>query len=89
MILFPADRAYWLPDSRRILTARPATDGRFAFHGLQGPPPGEYRLAAVTDLRPSEQFDPDFLAALTQQAIKVTIGPGEAKTQDVRLVKAP
>ena len=89
MILFPADRAYWLSDSRRIITARPGTDGRFAFRGLQGPPPGEYMIAAVTELRPSEQFDPDFLAALLKQAIKVTLGPGEVKTQDVRLVKAP
>ncbi|HEX7779064.1 MAG TPA: carboxypeptidase regulatory-like domain-containing protein, partial [Vicinamibacterales bacterium] len=89
MILFPPDRAYWLPDSRRIITARPGTDGRFAFLALQGPPPGEYMIAAVTDLRPSEQFDPDFLAALLPQAFKVTLGPGETKTQDVRLVKVP
>ena len=89
MILFPADRAYWLPDSRRIITARPGTDGRFAFLALQGPPAGEYMIAAVTDLRPSEQFDPDFLAALLPQAFKVTLGPGETKTQDVRLVKVP
>jgi hypothetical protein len=89
MILFPADRVYWLPDSRRILTARPATDGRFAFRGLQGPPPGDYLLAAVTDVRPGEQFDPDFLAALAREAIRMTVAPGETKTQDVRLVKAP
>jgi hypothetical protein len=87
MVLFPADKAYWLPGSRRILTARPATDGRFAFQGMQGPPPGEYLLAAVTDLRPSEQYDPGFLTELSKESIKLTIGPGEKKTQDVRLVK--
>jgi hypothetical protein len=87
MIAFPADKAYWLPDSRRILTARPATDGQFAFRVMQGPPAGEYLLAAVTDLRPNEQYDPAFLDALSKQAIKVTIGPGEMKKQDVKIAK--
>lgn len=87
MIVFPADKAYWLPESRRILTARPATDGQFAFRGMQGPPAGEYLLAAVTDLRPNEQYDPAFLEALSKQAIKLTIGPGEIKKQDVKIAK--
>jgi large repetitive protein len=87
MIVFPADKAYWLPDSRRILTARPATDGQFAFRGMQGPPAGEYLLAAVTDLRPGEQYDAVFLDALSKQAIKLTIGPGEIKKQDVKIAK--
>ncbi len=87
MIVFPADKAYWLPDSRRILTARPATDGQFAFRGMQGPPAGEYLLAAVTDLRPNEQYDPAFLDALSKQAIKLTIGPGEIKKQDVKIAR--
>ena len=87
MIVFPVDKAYWLPDSRRILTARPATDGQFAFRGIQGPPAGEYLLAAVTDLRPGEQFDAVFLDALSKQAIKLTIGPGEFKKQDVKIAK--
>jgi Carboxypeptidase regulatory-like domain len=86
MILFPADKKYRLPDSRRIQVARPATDGRFAFGGLLGPPPGDYLLAAVTDLRSEEQFDPAFLEALANEAIKVKLEPGEKKTQDVRLV---
>ena len=86
MILFPADKKYRLPDSRRIQIARPATDGRFVFGGLLGPPPGDYLLAAVTDLRSEEQFGPAFLEALATEAIKVTLGPGEKKTQDVRLV---
>ncbi len=86
MILFPAEKAYWLPDSRRIRTARPATDGRFAFPGPQGPPPGDYLLAAVTDLRPNEHFDPAFLEALAKEAIKLRLNPGEQKTQDIRLV---
>ena len=86
MILFPADKQFRLPDSRRIQVARPSTDGRFSFSGPLGPPPGDYLLAAVTDLRAEEQFDPSFLEELAKAAIKVVLGPGEKRTQDVRLV---
>jgi protocatechuate 3,4-dioxygenase beta subunit len=85
MIVFPADRAYWYQGSRRIATSRPGTDGLFSFGG-PGPtslPPGDYLLAAVTDLGRDEQFDPSFLAALVQAAAPVTIGAGEKKVQDL------
>jgi hypothetical protein len=85
MIVFPADRAYWYQGSRRIATSRPASDGLFSFGG-PGPttlPPGEYLLAAVTDLGRDEQFDPSFLATLVPAAAPVTIGAGEKKVQDL------
>lgn len=85
MIVFPADRAYWYQGSRRIATSRPASDGLFSFGG-PGPttlPPGEYLLAAVTDLGRDEQFDPSFLAVLVQAAAPVTIGAGEKKVLDL------
>ena len=59
IVLFAADRRYWFPNSRRIVTARPATDGRFEISGgsvslfgagATGLPPGDYFLAAVSDL---------------------------------------
>jgi hypothetical protein len=85
MILFAADRAYWYQGSRRIATVRPASDGVFSFGG-QGPttlPPGEYLLAAVTDLGRDEQFDPSFLATLVPAAAPISIGPGQKKIQDL------
>jgi protocatechuate 3,4-dioxygenase beta subunit len=85
VIVFPADRAYWYQGSRRIATTRPGSDGLFSFGG-PGPtslPPGEYLLAAVTDLGRDEQFDPSFLAMLVPAAAPVTIGFGEKKTQDL------
>ncbi len=85
IVLFPADKAYWLSGSRRILTARPGTDGRFRLGG-PGPgtvPAGAYLMAAVTDLDRDEQFDPAFLSALVASAVAVTIQPGEQKIQDV------
>jgi hypothetical protein len=87
VVLFPEDKSYWLPGSRRILTVRPGTDGRFTFAGA-GPlavPPGRYLLAAVTDISRDEQFDPSFLSALVPTAAALTIQAGESKTQDLTI----
>jgi hypothetical protein len=85
IVVFPADRAFWLPHSRRILTARPGTDGRFRVGG-PGPvalPPGVYLIAAATDVGRDEQFDPSFLATLVPAAVPITIQAGESKVQDL------
>ena len=63
LLVFPSDRRYWTPGSRRIRTTRPATDGAFTAKGL---PPGEYFLAAMTDLDSGEWNDP----ALLEQLVK-------------------
>ena len=44
LIVYPADQRFWAPQSRRIQSARPATDGRFTFRNL---PAGDYRLVPV------------------------------------------
>ena len=87
IVIFPADSAYWLPQSRRVLTTRPSTDGAYAFGG-PGPvslPAGNYLLAAVTDIGRDEQYDPAFLNALKSAAIPVTLAAGERKTQDLAI----
>jgi hypothetical protein len=60
----------------------PASDGRITFKGLA---PGEYYLAAVTDVSPAEAADPAFLEQVALSAIKVTVGPGEKRTQDLKI----
>ena len=87
VIIFPADKTYWIPGSRRILTAHPGTDGRFTLGG-PGPntlPPGAYLLAAVTELGRDEQFDPALLQSLVAAAVPITLGSGERKTQDLAI----
>jgi hypothetical protein len=87
MIVFPVDEAYWLHNSRRIVTTQPAGDGRYQLGG-PGPallPAGEYYLAAVTDVSKDEQYDPAFLKALIPAAIKITLGAGQKATQDIRV----
>jgi hypothetical protein len=85
VLLFSTDQWHWYRHSRRILTARPATDGRYDFSVPVGPPAGEYFLAVVADLEPDQQYEPAFLAALTDSSpIRITIAPGEKKTQDLK-----
>jgi len=82
IILFPSDSRYWTPQSRRIASARPGTDGRFSIRGV---PAGSYQLTAVTDAEPGEWYDPAFLTDVRRASIPITLDEGARKTQDLRL----
>lgn len=84
VIAFPADQMYWTPQSARVQAVRPATDGAFLFESLA---PGEYLLAALTDVEQEEWFDPAFLAALRPSAIAVKVVEGTTTTQNVRIAR--
>jgi hypothetical protein len=81
LILFPSDSRFWTPQSRRIQTARPSSDGRYAFRSL---PAGDYRLIAVEDVEPGQWFDPAFLKELLGASLAVSLAPGEKRVQDIR-----
>jgi carboxypeptidase family protein len=83
VIVFPADRRFWLPRSRRIHVALTDGTGRYS---LQGLPAGDYRLAPLLDFEPGREFDPEFLASLMNASIAVPLGAGEARTLDVRAI---
>ena len=82
LIVYPADQRFWTPQSRRIQSARPATDGRFIFRNL---PAGDYRLAPVHDPEPGSWFDPAFLLQLETASVRVSIAEGEKKEQHLRV----
>lgn len=82
VVVIPADREYWLPASRRIASTRPDVNGRYVFRTL---PPGEYRLAATTDLVNQDLQQVAALEALAAQSLAVTIGAGEKKIVDIRV----
>jgi uncharacterized protein (DUF2141 family) len=82
IIVFAESNQFWTTPSRRIRSTRPGTDGRFTVTNL---PPGEYRIAAVVDVAPNEINDPSFLEQLVPASIKLTLGEGEKKTQDLRI----
>lgn len=84
IVLFAADQKYWTPQSRRIVTTRPATDGKFAFRDL---PAGDYRIVALSDVEPGSWFDPEFLKQLVPASISLTVVEGQRQTQDLRVGK--
>ena len=71
-----------MPQSRRIQIAQPGPDGRFNFRTL---PAGDYRIAALADIEPGRQFDPDWLSQIMGAAIAVQLTDGEKRTQDLRI----
>ena len=66
----------------RAAAIQPASDGKFRATGL---PAGEYYLAAVTDLDPQDWGDPAFMDQIVPGAIKITVGDGEKKVQDLKV----
>ena len=82
IIAFTEDSTYWTPASRRIQQTRPSHDGKFAFKNL---PPGNYRLAAVTDIEVGEWFDPAFLRQLVDSSVRFTLTANEKKVQNIQI----
>jgi hypothetical protein len=82
VVVLPVNREQWRPQSRRIRSTRPASDGRFAFPDL---PAGDYLLAALGDLDPADLDDRAFLEQLVGAAVKVPLAEGQRKTQDLRI----
>jgi len=82
IIVFSADERTWGERSRRIAQTRPASDGRYVVHGL---PPGEYLVAALTDVEGDEWHDTGFLRQLKATTLKTTLGEGERKILDIRI----
>ncbi len=84
IVLFAAEQRFWTPSSRRILSTRPSTEGRFSFRDL---PAGDYKLVALDDAEPDSWFDVNVLRQLIGASTSVTIVEGEKKTQDIKTVK--
>jgi hypothetical protein len=82
VIAFSSDRTMWGPGARRVRAVRPGADGHFSMPDL---PPGEYLLGVVTDIDPDAWQNPAVLDQLVPTSVKVTIGEGEKKVQDLQL----
>jgi hypothetical protein len=80
VVLFAEDRAKWGPDSRFVGTARADRTGRIVSQTL---PPGQYLVAAVTNLEPGDEMDPAVLERLRSEAAPVTLRDGEAVSVEV------
>jgi hypothetical protein len=82
VVVFSVDAAHWKAGSRRVVQARPGSDGLFVFSGL---PPGEYYVCAVTDVEAAQLADGSFLQQLVPSSFRITLAEGEKKRQDMRV----
>jgi len=83
VFVFAADRSFWTTAPRRLSGAvKPDSTSKFTVTGL---PPGEYYIAALIDADPRELSEPSFLEQLIPASIKITLGEGETKVQDLKL----
>jgi hypothetical protein len=81
VLAFPTDATLWRPQSRQIMTTRPDQNGKYQLRGL---PPGEYYMAVVDPAVQGEWFEPAFLDEQRPGAVRITLGDGDAKTQDFK-----
>ena len=82
VIVFPADRDKWTPNSRYMRTSRPDQDGRYKVSGV---PAGAYLVIALDYLDQNEWNDPDFLEKVRSKATAFSVNEGETKTVDLRV----
>jgi protocatechuate 3,4-dioxygenase beta subunit len=83
LVVFSADRRYWVPQTRRTQQVRPDVSGVFVARDL---PAGDYLISAVTDLEDGQWHDPAFLATLAASSpIRITLAEGDRKVQDIRV----
>jgi len=82
VIAFTTDRTMWGQNSRRVRAVRPGADGRYSMADL---PPGDYMVGVLTDIDPEDVQNPALLNQLLAASVKVTIGDGEKKVQDLQL----
>jgi hypothetical protein len=81
VVAFSANRTYWFSGSRHIRWATAGPNGSFEVDGL---PPGEYFVAALSALPPGD-WQPEALEALVQRATRVTAREGQVHTITLRI----
>jgi hypothetical protein len=81
VVMLSVDRKHWVAGSRRVAQARPDNTGGFRITA----PPGEYHVAALTDLDPLQLTESSFLEALAGASIRVTLVAGEVKVQGLKI----
>jgi hypothetical protein len=84
VVVFPEDDTRWAFPTRYVRAARPDQQGRFRIRGL--PPDERYLIVAVDYLEEGEGGDPEFLEQIKESATRLSLGPGETKPVELRLV---
>ncbi len=82
VVVYAADRKFWGPAARRVRAVRPDADGHYSIADL---PPGDYLMSAVVDIDQDEWQNPAFLDTLVGTSVKISLGDGEKRVQDVKI----
>jgi len=80
VLVFSVDPRHWFSGSRRTKTARPGSDGRYVIKDL---PAGDYCVAVLGDVEPSQLGDPKFLEQVARSAVKVAEAEGRKVELDL------
>jgi hypothetical protein len=84
VLIFAQDRSRWTaPLNRYLGIGRPGDQNQFKIGTL---PPGQYYAVAVERADAGEWQDPEFLDGLSRAATSFSLGEGEMRTLDLRLV---
>ena len=86
VVVFATDRNAWFFNSRRVAGVRPDREGRYTIRNL---PPGEYRIAATSDLEQGEWFDPAALGRLVTVSSPLIVSGPERQTLDLTIKQHP
>jgi protocatechuate 3,4-dioxygenase beta subunit len=82
VILFPQDESDWEDGTGGIRSTRPDQSGQYRFAAVR---PGDYYLVAVEAVPSWQVNDPEFLATLRGDAVRVTLREGQHPTQNLRV----
>jgi hypothetical protein len=83
VLVFPTDQDLWGSSAamaRRVRSVRTQRTGEYSLTV----PPGDYYVLAVPDESAADWQDPDFMDAASRVAVRVRVGLGERKIQDLR-----
>jgi hypothetical protein len=89
VIVFPAEPERWVDyglSPSRIVSAHASSVGTFRVRAL---PAGDYFVVGVPEARARDWQQPQFFSRAALGAVRVTLGWGEAKTVDVRVIETP
>jgi hypothetical protein len=84
VVIFPEDSAKWTYPSRYLKAGRADQEGMFKIRDL--PPDNRYLAVAVDYLEDGEGGDPQFLDQIRDRATRISLGDGEVKALNLRLV---
>ena len=86
LVLFPTDEERWTGQSRHVRATRSSEQGAYRFGRLLA---GDSFLAAVTEMEPGQEQDPEFLRGLRDRATRIAIADGAMHTQNLRVGQLP